>query len=187
MFSHLGQYLVKHVIFRCAVASSSDDIVITALDAVHWTISAWTAVTQSTISNTFQATGFKPSLNRETTKTSVDSDNEVDKETNSDDVFSTLRALDMLLAHVSIGGRSLSASEFVEVDDERPAFNERNDPGDHLIVVNEGFDDNRNKEEEDDEDLMNETPPKLIDVLEMVRRLHHLANTEQPHLHSLIS
>lgn len=146
------------MISRCAVASSSDDIFITALDAVHWTIGAWAAVTQLTISNTCQTTGFKPSLNQETTKTSVDSDNEVDKETNSDDVSSALRTLDMPLAHVSIGGRSLSASEFVEVDDETPAFNEWNDPRDHLIVVNKGFDDNRNKEEEDDEDLMNETP-----------------------------
>ena len=176
------------MISRCAVASSSDDIVITALDAVHWTISAWAAVTQLTISNTFQATGFKPSLNQETTKTSVDSDNETDEETNADDVSSALQTLDMLLAHVSIGGGSLSASEFVDVDDETPAFNEWNDPGDHLIVINEGFGNNRNKEEEeDDEDLMNETPPKLIDALEMVRRLHLLANTEQPQLHSLIS
>ena len=56
------------MISRCAVANSSDDIVITALDAVHWTISAWAAVTQLTISNNFQATGFKPSLKQETTK-----------------------------------------------------------------------------------------------------------------------
>ena len=110
----------------------------------------------------------------------------MDKETNSDDISSALRTLDMPLAHVSIGGRSLSASEFVQVDNETPAFNEWKDPGDHLIVVNEAFDDNRNKEEEDDEDLMNETPPKLIDVLEMVRRLHLLANTEQPQVDSLI-
>ena len=157
----------------------------TALDGVHWTISAWAAVTQLTIRNTFQATGFKPSLNQETTKTLVDSDNETDEETNADDVSSALQTLDMLLAHVSIGGRSLSASEFVDVDDETPAFNEWNDPGDHLIVINEDFGNNRNKEEED-EDLMNETPPKLIDALEMVRRLHLLANTERPQLRSLI-
>ena len=114
----------------------------------------------------------------------------MDEETNADDVSSALQTLDMLLAHVSIGGGSLSASEFVNVDDETPAFNEWNDPGDHLIIINEGFGNNRNKEEEeeeDDQDLMNETPPELIDALEMVRRLHLFANTEQPQLPSLIS
>ena len=177
------------MISRCAVARSSEDIVITALDAVHWTSSAWAAVTQSTICNTFQKAGFKSPLNQETAKAMGDRDTETREETNPDDVSSALQTLDMLLAHVSIGGQSLSASEFVEVDDETPAFNEWNDPSDHLIVVNEGIGNNRNKEEEqeEDEDLMNETPPKLTDGLEMVRRLHLLATTEQPQLHSLIS
>jgi hypothetical protein len=186
LFSRLGQHLVKHVISRCAVANSSDDIVITALDAVHWTSSAWAAVTQSTINNTFQTAGFKSSLNQETAKALVDSENETEEETNADDASSALQTLDMLLSHVSIGGQSLSASEFVEVDDETPAFNEWNDPGEPLIVVDEVFGNHRNEEEED-ECLMNETPPKLIDALEMVRRLHLLAATEQPQLHSLIS
>ena len=88
----------------------------------------------------------------------------------------------MLLSHVSIGGQSLSASEFVEVDDKTPTFNEWNDPGDPLIVVDEVFGNHRNEEEED-EGLMNEAPPKLLDALEMVRRLHLLAATEQPQLH----
>ena len=189
LFSRLGQYLVRHVISRCAVASSPDDIVITALDAVHWTSSAWAAVAQSTISNTFRTAGFNFPLNQETAKTSVGVDNGTNEETSVDDVSSALQTLNTLLSHVSIGGQSLSASEFVEVDDETPAFNEWNDPGDPLIIVNEDFGNHKNEEEEqdDDESLTNEAPPKLIDALEMVRRLHLLANTEQPQLHSLIS
>ena len=94
----------------------------------------------------------------------------------------------MLLAHVYIGGQSLSASDFIEVDDETPAFNKWTDPGDDLIVVNEGFNNNRNnEEEEDDEYPMNETPPQLIDALGMARRLHLLSSTERPQLYSLIS
>lgn len=175
------------MISRSAVANSSDDIVITALDAVHWTSSAWAAVTQSTINNTFHTAGFKSPLNQETAKTLVDSNNETEEETNADDASSALQTLDMLLSHVSIGGQSLSASEFVEVDDKTPTFNEWNDPGDPLIVVDEVFGNHRNEEEEEDEGLMNEAPPKLLDALEMVRRLHLLAATEQPQLHSLIS
>lgn len=75
---------------------------------------------------------------------SDDSDNETDEETNAEDVSSALQALDMLLIHVSISGGSLSASELVDVDDETPDFNEWNDPGDHLVFINEGFDTNRN-------------------------------------------
>ncbi|CAF4957098.1 unnamed protein product, partial [Rotaria socialis] len=47
------QHLVKHVISRCALATSPDDIIITALDAVTWTKNAWESVTQLTIRNTF--------------------------------------------------------------------------------------------------------------------------------------
>jgi hypothetical protein len=144
-----------------SVANSSDDIVITALDAVHWTSSAWAAVTRSTINNTFQTAGFKSAVNQESTKTLVDSNNETDEETNADDVSSTLQTLDMFVSHVSVDGKSLSDSEFVEVDDETPAFNEWSDPGDPLIVVDDGFGNHRNEEE--------------------------LAATEQPQLHSLIS
>lgn len=178
------------MISRCAVASSSDDVVITALDAVHWTSGAWTAVTHSTIINTFQTAGFKAAPNEEPAKALVDDDNEKaeEEENNADDGSSALQTLDILLSHISIGGQTLSATEFVEVDDETPAFNELNDPGDHLIIVNEGFGNQRSEEEDgEDESRMDETPPKLTEALEMVRRLHLLATTEQPQLHSLTS
>jgi hypothetical protein len=69
-----------------------------------------------------------------------------------------------------------------------PAFNEWDDFDDNLITINEecGNERNNNNNEEDD-DISSETPPTIIDALEMVRRLHLLATTQQPQLHLLIS
>ncbi|CAF4199816.1 unnamed protein product, partial [Rotaria magnacalcarata] len=44
---------------------------------------------------------------------------------------------------------------------------------------------NNNNNDEDD-DMSTETPPKVIEAMEMVRRLHLLAASQQPQLHSLI-
>ncbi|CAF4100788.1 unnamed protein product [Rotaria magnacalcarata] len=40
---------------------------------------------------------------------------------------------------------------------------------------------------EEEDDVPAELPPKLVDAMEMVRRLHLLATTEQPQLHCIIS
>ena len=87
----LGQQLVKHVISRCAVASSSDDIIITALDAVHWTKTGWQAVTESTIRNTFRAAAF---IHPDAEETSIDTTNSIDdfdEENTSDDISLALK------------------------------------------------------------------------------------------------
>ena len=186
----LGQHLVKHVISRCAVASSSDDIVITALDAVYWTKSAWENVTQSTICNTFRTAGFVSSKVQDTNTSMIDNDNGSDEEVATDDISTALQSLDTLLTHINIGGQSLSAKEFIDLDAETPAFNEWNDVDDDLIIINEQSNNeekHNNNKEEDDDDMPTETPPKLTEAMEMIRRLHLLAATQQPQLHSLIS
>ena len=179
---------MKHVISRCAVASSSDDIIITALDAVHWTKTGWQAVTESTIRNTFRAAAF---IHPDAEETSIDTTNSIDdfdEENTSDDISLALKNLDALLAHVNIGGQSICASEFVEVDADIPAFNEWNDVESDLVVVDQEGNSKRNIDNnEEDDDLPNETPPKLIEAMDMVRRLHLLAATQQSQLHSLIS
>ena len=183
----LGQQLVKHVISRCAIATSSDDIVITALDAVHWTKTAWQAVTGSTIRNTFRTAGFIYPTTEEITSTTTNS-NDLDEENTGDDISIALKDLDTLLALVNIGGQSLSANEFVEVDAEIPTFNEWNDTEDDLVVVDQTCSNKKNIDNnEEDDDMPTETPPKLIEAMDMVRRLHLLAATQQPQLHSLIS
>ena len=171
------------MILRCAVAKSAEDIVITALDAVGWTNSAWQAVTQSTIRNTFRMAGFTcPDAQAATSSVS---EGESDEAVEADDVSLALKNLDALLGHISIGGQSLSASEFVELDDDTPAFNEWSDGDEDLIIVDTEFGNKINNE--DDDEIPTESAPKLLEAMEMVRRLHLLAATQQPQLHSLVS
>ncbi|CAF2189462.1 unnamed protein product [Rotaria magnacalcarata] len=179
------QYLVKHVISRCAIATSSDDIIIEALDAVHWTKRAWQAVTQSTIGNTFRTAGCVCSTIKNVANTTINSDSDSEEEILTNDISTALQNLDLLLVHLNIGGQSLSAIEFIEVDEDTSAFNEWNDVDNSLIIVDEQR--HNNDDNDEDDDMPTETPPKVIEAMEMVRRLHLLAATQQPQLHSLIS
>ncbi|CAF4683431.1 unnamed protein product, partial [Rotaria socialis] len=120
----IGQHLVKHVISRCALATSPDDIIITALDAVTWTKNAWESVTQLTIRNTFRMAGFVHPNTQDTISGTIDNENDTNEETIIDDITTALKDLDTLLAHIHIDGQSLSASEFVEMDLDTPTFNE---------------------------------------------------------------
>ncbi|CAF4932036.1 unnamed protein product, partial [Rotaria socialis] len=180
MIKQNRQQLVKHVILTCAIANSSDDIVITALDAAHWTKNGWQAVTQSTICNTFRMTGFvNPNTQHETSVTMVNN--------SDDDVATALQDLDTHLTHITIGGLSLIANEFIEIDSETPVFNEWNDINDNLMVVDADCGGNITTDNNEDDDMPTEAPPKLIEAMYMVRRLHILAATQQPQLHTLIS
>ena len=113
------------------------------------------------------------------------SEGESDEAVEADDVSLALKNLDALLGHISIGGQSLSASEFVELDDDTPAFNEWSDGDEDLIIVDTDFGNKINNE--DDDEIPTESAPKLLEAMEMVRRLHLLAATQQPQLHSLVS
>lgn len=101
---------MRHVISRCTVATSSDDIIITALDAVTWTKSAWEAVTQSTIRNTFRVAGFVDSNAQDTTSATFDNDNDSDEEFITDDITTALKDLDTLLTHIHIDGQRNSSN-----------------------------------------------------------------------------
>ncbi|CAF3290529.1 unnamed protein product [Rotaria socialis] len=107
----IGQYLVKHVLSRYAVATSSDDIIITALDAIHWTKRAWQAVTQSTICNTFRTASFVCSTIENVDNTTINSDSDSDEEILTNDISTALQNLDLLLAHLNIGGTQRWASQ----------------------------------------------------------------------------
>ena len=113
------------------------------------------------------------------------SEGESDEAVEADDVSLALKNLDALLGHISIGGQSLSASEFVELDDDTPAFNEWSDGDEDLIIVDTDFGNKINNE--DDDEIPTESAPKLLEAMEMVRRLHLLAATQQPQLLSLVS
>ncbi|CAF2234405.1 unnamed protein product, partial [Rotaria magnacalcarata] len=180
------QQLVKHVISRCTVATSTDEIFITVMDAVYWINDAWKSVTQSTINNAFKVAGFIHTNNQVTTD-----DLSILKISN---LFFILRlinftsALSTLLDHINIGGQRFSANEFIEIDTNIPVFNEWKDIDNHSIIVN---DESENKTKtnhyDEDDDIPAETPPQLIEVLEMVKRLHLFAAIQQPQLHTVIS
>lgn len=108
--AHYRRYLIKHVIASAAAAMTADDITITALDAVHWIDSAWQAVTDATIRNTFRSAGFERSssfddLNRSQSEL-IDGEN-----SRPDD--KAIEELDRVLKHVSIDGKSMSANDFI--------------------------------------------------------------------------
>ncbi|CAF3500964.1 unnamed protein product [Rotaria sp. Silwood1] len=181
-----GQHLVKHVISRCALATSPDDIIITALDAVTWTKNAWESVTQLTIRNTFRMAGFAHPNTQDTISGTIDNENDTNEETIIDDITTALKDLDTLLAHIHIDGQSLSASEFVEMDLDTPTFNEWNESDNDVIIVDEEYVNKKHNNNDQDDDILTEAPPKLIDAMEMAKKLH-LASTQYPKLHSLIS
>jgi hypothetical protein len=105
---------------------------------------------------------------------------------NIEDLPLSLKNLDQLLAHVPVDRQRLLATEFVEVDAEAPVFNEWNNAVDNLLMVDRDSHDKNDGNEEDDE-MPSETPPKLIEAMEMVRRLHLLAAPQQPQLNSQVT
>ena len=146
MFIILGQQLVKHVISRCSIANSVDDIVITALDAVHWTKNAWKAVTQTTICNTFRKAGFANRTTQSDTGIAIINDND-------DDVATAVQDLDALLTHITIGGQSLTADEFIQIDSEIPVFNEWSDVDGNLVVIDADPKENIATDNSDDDNI----------------------------------
>jgi hypothetical protein len=185
--THYRKHLVKYIIARCTTAQTVDDIKITPLDAIYWIDAGWKAVTDTTIRNTFRAAGFKDKQHDDTTiatsndptTSSTDSTKAIDNE-----ACDNLKILDNLLQHVSIGGQTMNAADFVDIDIDVPAYNEWFDNYEQLVICDI-------KEQDDDYDddclITTELPPKLPEAMEMIRKLHLLAITQQPHLHQLIN
>lgn len=106
--AHYRKNLVKHIIASAGSATTADDIGITALDAVYWIEAAWQEVSETTIRNTFRSSGFEHRSIVEHTSLSMSSSMpEVSMENNCMD------ELDKVLKHVTIGGQSISAFEYV--------------------------------------------------------------------------
>ena len=160
-------------IFRCP-ASSLDQVVITAHDAVYWIDAAWKNVTESTIRNTFRTAGFKhhhlPNAVEEIIEV-------IDNE--------PIKKLDSLLSHLQINDLQLSATQYVMVDDEIPVFNEWEDNTEIFPATEDTEQDQEQNQNEDE--IIPEEPPSLVDALEMIRKLHLLASIRQPELHQLVS
>ncbi|CAM4850324.1 unnamed protein product [Rotaria magnacalcarata] len=109
---------------------TADQISITVLDAIKWIDLSWENVTENTIRNVFRAAGFiHSSSTSSSSMMNMDIIIETDIESNNSD--NPLQQLELLLAHIDIGGPQLTAAEFVEMDSCIPTFNEWDDYG-HL-------------------------------------------------------
>lgn len=188
--------LVKHIIACCTTAQSANDIKITYLDALQWVNAAWKAITSITIRNTFRAAGFKIQIPDDTAVTTTVTTSPTNSATPNDEAASRidieqseeLEILNNLLQHVSIGGQTMNATDFVNIDNDVPAFNEWNDNCEYLIGCDMiELDDLNDENSEDDDYMSTETVPRITDALEMIQKLHLFATAQQPQLHSLIS
>ena len=103
------RYLLKHIIANATVALTADDINVTALDAVCWIDSAWSA---ATIRNTFGSAGFE----KLSTTDKVDVDVIPVGLGNNEDMpvhNNTIEELVRVRKHVIVGGRSILAYNYV--------------------------------------------------------------------------
>ncbi|CAF1348282.1 unnamed protein product [Rotaria sordida] len=179
--------LIQH---HCSTVQTTSDITITALDTVCWIDSAWKSVTKSTIQNTFTAAGFKqqqidplpciipPDTNNGASSTSNElllMDFGMNEET---------KVLDNLLKHVVTSGSTMNANEFINIDSHAPTFNEWNDDSERLVTFDNII--QSNELDDDEEKIDEETPPKLCETIEMVRRLRLFSITQSPQLHQAI-
>ncbi|CAF3034910.1 unnamed protein product [Rotaria sp. Silwood2] len=94
-----------------------------------------------------------------------------------------LEQLDSLLVHGRIEEQQLTAGEYIDIDSSIPAFNEWDDDEHLKVLVQVG------EEANDDDELVSvtEKPPNLPEVMEMMRKPHLFASTQQPQLYNLIS
>ncbi len=170
---HYRSQLIKHIISSCTLASIPDQVVVTALDAVCWIKSVWNDVSESTICNTFRTAGFE---RHQTISTIQDSIEEISEVTVNSSFISThhdpLQKLDALLSHVMVGAIHVSASEFVNLDEAIPVFNEWDNDAENLLTI----EDVQHDQDDKDDKVIQEQPPSLVDVLEMIRKLHLLAS-----------
>ncbi|CAF4408148.1 unnamed protein product [Rotaria sp. Silwood2] len=107
--------LVQHIIANANTAYSADDVAITALDAVFWIECAWKSVTETILRNTFKEAAFN-------------NEDVVPKNTCFDELNSVLK-------HLTIGGDIMSATDFVSIDDDVPAFNEWDDGNEKILAI----------------------------------------------------
>lgn len=97
---------MKHIIANATVAITADDINITALDAVHWIDSAWSAVSEVNIRNTFRSAGFeKLAMVDEVDMLPVNLNNNENMSMDN----KAIEELDRVIKHLSIGGKCVSA------------------------------------------------------------------------------
>lgn len=172
--------LVKHVISSCILVTSLDQVVITALDAIDWIEATWKEVTKPTIRNTFRRAGFQHHPHSSTPL------GDVEEETNEVSGIGRIKSLDTLLSHFKIDNLELSAERFVMFDDAIPVLNEWEDDVE-TFIIGTSPEEMRDHDQEENDEVILEEPPSLVEALEMIRKLHLFVSIRQPELHPLVS
>ena len=96
-----------------------------------------------------------------------------------------LKILDHFLQNITIGGQTMKAGDFVDMDNDTPVFNEWFDNCENILAC-----DINEQDDEDDDDsnsISTDTPPKITEAIEMTHKLRLLATTQQSQLHKLIN
>ena len=169
--------LVKRIITQCTTIYALDQIMGTRFDAIRWIDATWNNVADIIIRNCFRATGFSRTLsNQQTFKNDASS-------TDDDSSHRPIKQLDDLPSRVRIDGNKVSALELVNIDSSIPVCNKWNSNRNFLVEIVSVY----CIEDDDGQQQVKETPPNLLEALDMLQRLHLLASTEQSQLHSLIS
>ncbi|CAF1344730.1 unnamed protein product [Adineta ricciae] len=90
--------------------------------------------------------------------------------------------LDKVLKHLTVGGETISADDFVSVDDNVPVCNEWNDDYEKILSVEYTSTEDTFQEEQ----LTADISPLLSESLNMIRRLHLLSTNQYPESHPFI-
>ncbi|CAF4815678.1 unnamed protein product, partial [Rotaria socialis] len=73
------------------------------------------------------------------------------------------------------------------IDNDTPAYNEWFDNCEHLVACDIKIQDDDDDDDDDDDRIPTESPPKIMEAMEMLSKLHLLATTQESQLHQLIS
>ena len=76
-------------------------------------------------------------------------------------------------------------AEFVDMDDDTPAFNEWFDSCENILSCNAN--DHVNDDDDNGTFVPTDVPPKITEAIEMTEKLRLLATMQQPQLHKLIT
>ena len=89
---------------------TAGDINVTALDAVHWIDSAWSAVTEGNIKNIFRLASFEK-LSMIDGADAIPVNSSINEDMSMDN--KAIEELDRVLKHLTISGKSISAHDYV--------------------------------------------------------------------------
>ena len=164
--------------YPMSTGQTLDDIKITPLDAIYWIDAAWQCISLSTIQNTFRSAGFEYDSHNPTATTTFDSPAASPSDNTAiviDEGYEQLQLLDKCLGYITFHGQTMTAADFVDIDNDTPAFNKWFDSCENILVYVISM-----------TKIMMLPMTKLVMMI-MIQKLRLFGTTQQPQLHELIS